>query len=92
MIDPITVSPSGFAKYKDIGGDRLACARHVLNDDLRVSGDVLGNVGGNNTRPLVVESSGSRAGDNPERLSLVKRFLLTFARRAEQQDTDHGER
>jgi hypothetical protein len=68
---------------KVVGRDLVARAGHVLDDGLRVSGDVLDYVGGNNTRPLIVESAGSRAGDDPDGLSLVERLLLTVARRTE---------
>ncbi len=55
-----------------VGGDQRSRARHVLDDDVRVAGDVAWQMSRQKPRPHVVVAAAGRADHDPDLLALVE--------------------
>ena len=55
-----------------VGRDQRARARHVLDDDVRIAGDMSGHMSCKQPRPHVVVAAGGRADDDPDLLAFVE--------------------
>jgi hypothetical protein len=55
-----------------VGRDDAAHARHVVDDDRRVAGNVLGEMAGDKARVLIVTAAGRKSDHDAHRLALIK--------------------
>src|SRR5918995_1850552 len=95
--DPAESKPVRFgdAEYI-ISSDHRAGSGHVLNDKIRIAGNVFRHMLGDEPRPHVVDVAGGISGDDPNRLSFKERRLGLYNRNTQkkkknrQQQRLHG--
>ncbi len=71
-----------------VGCNDAGSPRHILDDNVGVSRDVLGHVGSDNARPEIVEISRRQTHHNPDNLAFVKRIGLGIKGRGRREAQD----